>query len=308
VEAYAHLPFVRLDSAKEVPLGQGALVALAFEEWSEIDSEFPFAERAFARVSPVFYRRHFAEDDGPSDEIVEDFDKSVSLVYRTLLLATMARLPSPAMSIRYFSTPRSTLRHVGPFGREYVLYAENPLVVLDDTQTTFVGRTLALLDRAAGALATGELAGAVSTVERTARSELSRLNAFVHGMIALDELLMPETRVDLTQTFARRLAALVTLEADSLVEAEEVYERLYKVRSKALHGESYDDVIAEAGAEEDTFLGWGLTMLPVAVVCATAYCAATGETLASLRRELDAVWHEPGRLAEFHRRYVELLP
>ena len=54
IGAFAHLPYVAIEPTA-APLAEGELVHLTFEEWSLLDRNFPYADRAYERSRPLFF-------------------------------------------------------------------------------------------------------------------------------------------------------------------------------------------------------------------------------------------------------------
>jgi hypothetical protein len=301
VEMFAHLPLVRLGDSAAASVADGELAAPDFDAWRELDDEFPWADRHYDSTQPVFYAERLDDaENADVEEIAARLDRQVDGVYRALLLATAVRLPSPRFSIRYLSYPERGACHrvVGPFDREYVLYRPDPLVVVDDALLGRVRATLALLLSAARLTEDSELGGALAALERTARPEFPHLNAFVHSMIALEELLMPDVRQQLTATFARRGGALLASGGEDYDDTVGWFRHLYHVRSAALHGEPVED--------DPQLFAAGRAVLAYAICHALAYCTATGRGLDALRDELESV--RADTVIAFREGYAHLVP
>jgi hypothetical protein len=297
VQASAHLPYVAIE-ATTAPLAGGRLVHLGFEEWKHLDNNFPFAERAYERSRPLFFQIDL--DVGADGSLPDAIEKMVELtrrVYEAVVLVTAARVPSPVLSVAYHVDPASGafMTTVGPFGREVLLYAGDERLVLDERELDGVRAWVPFLVEHGDVADLDEIAAGFATLERTSRPELTPLSSLAHEVGALEALLMPEARTQLTATFARRAAALLAQSDDELGPLQTRARRWYRARSEVLHGGGLGAAIDDAGVDEDELLfearGGLVTALGVAL---GKLVARPGVGLEQLRGELDAAWEAHG--------------
>ena len=311
MECTAHLPGLLLPTGSSIAVGDGELTTLSFDAWQALESEFAFAERHFERSRPVFFRLSVSVEPHESDdwleEIVGSFGRVRTVVHRALLLATAEPLPEPALSATYISRGPAVWRLIGPYGREHILYAAGRGAELDAEGRERLRPAHAILAAEAALPRDGALEAAFGTLERTTRPEFTALNRFVHEIIALEQLLMPDERTKLTETFARRVAVQTVGEHDQLDEAVDLARLLYRARSELVHGGELDRVLERWDDGLDQLLALGRWVLcevlgRVAVWRATAPAGAS-LSLASLRSELDDAARAPGRWEALSRRW-----
>jgi hypothetical protein len=300
VRASAHVPYVAIES-RAAPLAQGELVHLSFDEWKLLDGSFPFADRAYERSRPLFIRvdLDFGTDDSLRDA-VETMEEVTRRVHEAIMLVTAARTPSPNLSIAYHVDVASGIfaTRVGPFGREVLLYPGDWRLVLDREELDRVRTWAAFLDEHRELAELPELAAGLATLERTSRPELTRLSSLVHEIGALEALVMPEARTQLTATFARRVAALLAQSKADLRPIHKWARRWYQARSEVLHGGGLEAAIADVGLDENEFLFEARRGLVAGLGAALWKLSDRPEAgLEQLRTELDAAWAADGALA-----------
>jgi len=297
VRAFAHLPYLAIDSTT-VPLAGGSLVHLGFEEWKDLDNNFPFADRAYERSRPLFFQVDL--DVGEEGSLFDAIDEMATLthrVYEAVVLVSAARVPAPALSVAYHVELASGdfMTTVGPFGREVLLYAGDERLVLDERELDGVLACVPFLVEHADVADLDVIAAGFATLERTSRPELTPLSALAHEVGALEALLMPEARKQLTATFARRAAALLAQSDDELRPLQTRARRWYRARSEVLHGGGLEASIDDADVDEDEFLFEARGGLVTALGVVLAKLAARpGVGLEQLRGELDAAWEAHG--------------
>jgi hypothetical protein len=318
---YAHLPYVRLEQPGEPALGPGRLVSLDFATWNRLDDSYPYAEWAFGRSRPLFYARELVAEGvlAPStpegqvavimdpdlggqleERLFVPFDQEAAMVHQSLLLATRARLPSPRLSVRYVERLGQVVRHVGPFDREAIVYAENASYPLDGEEVGRAEQAHRLLTATDLVRAIPVVKAGLSTLEWAGRPEVSPLNDFLHCVIALEALLMADVTRGLTETFARRGAALLANDREGLDETHRLLKTVYAVRSEALHGRDYVAAIARSGQPGETFLMLGRMLLGHALMRTLAILRDREQDpspIRTLRRDLEAGWDDDEVLA-----------
>jgi hypothetical protein len=311
VECTAHLPGLLLPTGGSIVVGDGELTELSFDAWQALESEFGYAARRFERSRPAFFRLSVSdgpvESDFSLEEIAGAFGRVRTVVHRALLLATASPLPEPALSATYITRGPAVWRLIGPYGREHILYAARPGVELDAEGLRRLRPAHAILAAEAALPREGALEAAFGTLERTTRPEFTALNRFIHEMIALEQLLMPDERTLLTETFARRVAVQTVAEHDQLEEAVEIARLLYRARSELVHGGDLDRVLERWDDDLDQLLGLGRWVVcevlgRVAAWRATAPAGAS-RTFACLRAELDDAARAPDRWEALSRRW-----
>ena len=296
-DCYAHVPQLTDDGWTRAGFGAGELVHLNFDEWYRLDGTFAFAEWKYERNRPVFYHQVLDVPAWAELSIERDllprFWPAVTLVHQALMLATGELIPSPAFSMSYFRHPtEGTAQNAGAFARETIVSRHEPTTVLDEGRLATAADDHALLASAPAALAVPEVAAALTALERTARPEFRPLNAFVHSVIALEALAMSDVRTDLTRTFSRRLAVLLAVDHGTVEAAAAEFQAFYRARSRVLHGEDLDPIVAASGYEPLEFLLVGRACLCQAVVELVRLLRdrTVGNDLVAIRGSLDRAW------------------
>jgi hypothetical protein len=298
VYAYAHIPYVDI-TPEEASMGDGKLVHLPFEFWAHLDKGFTRANLHYERSRPLFYCEVFDRSDGPDepqfDPVREMFEEAVHSLYRAVLLALATRLPPPALSVAYYYD-RTTGQHIstlGPFEREALLYRPGERLRLDE-RLEHIRTNLRFLVDHPRVLELPELVATFGALERTSLPEFSALTSFVHEVIALESLLIPDVRSQLTANFARRAAIFL---ADDPTEIQKLHEEArgwYRARSEALHGGDYHALVNRvSGGDEDAFFWRVRTALVTTLARTLTFVAAHNAEPASLielRHQLDAAW------------------
>jgi hypothetical protein len=311
VECTAHLPGLLVPGGGPIALGDGELTELTFDEWSALETEFDYAARHFERSRPAFFRQSMpmgpTEGDDPLGRVAAAFGRVRTLVHRALLLATTWPLPEPALSSTYFSHGPVARLQIGPYGREHILYAREGRVELDADDLERLRVAHALLSAEAALPRDGALEAAFGALERTTRPEFTRFNRFMHEMIVLEQLLLPEQRKQLAETFARRAAVLLVSEPAQLPEAEDVGRRLYTTRSQLVHGKDVETALEGGPFDLDQLLRIGRWVLCEVLGRVAAWRATAPEgdslELAVLRAEIDDARREPDTWQTLSRRW-----
>ena len=294
VQAFAHLPYVAIETTA-APMAQGELVHLDFDQWNALDGNFPFADRAYERSRPLFFQvdLDFGEAEASLDDAIEAMAGLTRRIYEAIVLITAARLPSPALSITYHvdSASGASATSIGPFEREVLLYAGDSRLVLDEEYLDRVRSYVAFVVEHPDLVELPEIAVGLATLERTSRPELTPLSSLAHEVAALEALLMPDVRTQLTATFARRAAALLAESYEELQPLHKRARRWYRARSEVLHGGDVAPAIADAGLEEEEFLFDVRRGLVSALGAALGQLASRpGFGLEELRAALEASW------------------
>jgi hypothetical protein len=294
VQAFAHLPYVAVE-AERTPIAEGELVRLDFAAWRELDSNFPFADRAYERSRPTFF--HVDLDYGDEPASLEDAIAAMSSLtrrlYTALVLVTSERLPTPALSVAYHRDAQTgaSATTIGPFEREVLLYAGDQRLELGGDELGRVASAVAFLTEHDGLLEVPEVAAALATLERTARPEVTPLSGLVLEVGGLEALLLPEARTHLTATFARRVSALLAPAEEELRPFHKRARGWYQARSEAVHGGGVERLAAKAGLEPDVFLFEVRSGLVASLGASLGRLAEQPDGgLERLREELDSRW------------------
>jgi hypothetical protein len=315
VECTVHLPGLQLRAGSRIAIGDGELTELSFDAWHALESEFGYAAGSYERARPVFLRVSLDVPSVEPDDWLAALAAAVERVrahaYRALLLATARPLPEPRLSATYISLRSTVWRLIGPYGREQILYGAEPRVELDDDDLRRLQVAHAILAAESSLPREGALEAALNTLERTTRPDFTYINRYMHEMITLEQLLLPDKRSDLTRTFARRTAALVISAHDQFDEAVEIGQLLYSARSELVHGGDLGLALEGSSFDLGELFGLGRWVLcevlgRVVVWRATAPAGAS-LALANLRDELDGAGSAPDRWETLSRRW-ELIP
>jgi hypothetical protein len=282
-DCLAHVPGLAMSGEAAAQVAGGELCLLPFDEWQAMESEFSFADRHYEGSRPVFYRREVLAADQ------EEFAEIVARLHRALLLATAGWAPEPRLSAMYFRSPGGGVqRMIGPYGRELIVYAP-------ERRDEVTGELLARLEHHGALLSAdaerppdGNLEAALQTLERTTRPEFGPLNRFMHEMIALEQLMLPEVRHQLTDTFARRIAAVVDDPNTANMDGGRL---LYQMRSELIHGHDIEEQLAQRGLEPDQLLWFARLTLTAVIHSILLWRSAAADDeqadLARLRAALD---------------------
>jgi hypothetical protein len=294
VQAFAHLPFVGIEAAP-TPIAEGELVRLGFDEWSALDTNFPFADRAYERSQPLFFQVDidFGDEESSLDEAVEVMARLTGRLHDAIVLVTAARIPAPALSVTYHRDAETgaSATTIGPFEREVLLYGGEERLELDDEELDRIRAAAAFLAANDELVSVPEIAAGLAALERTARPEVTPLSSLVLEVGALEALLMPEARTHLTATFARRAAALLADEDDELRPLHKRARRWYQARSEVLHGGELGRATAGVDLAPDEFRFDVRRGLVSALGAALEWLAAEPDReLTQLRGALDARW------------------
>lgn len=254
---FAHLPGVSLEAGGPVPLGRGEICHLSFEEWRQLDDEFPFNDRQYENSRPVFYK---VRGDLPADpsESYRTVKPWIDQLYYSFLLAEGAPLiPNPAFSVTYIQVEHpgvagagpSSFRHIGGFEREWIVFGSKLSYPFTKDDLDEIQRVHRLLEAVTRNGRLQDVEAGLHTLELTARPEfwwddagrLNHVNGFVHCMTALEEILLPEGEGarpgTLTETFGRHAAVLTSRSWDQIDQGAREFSDLYRLRSRLIHGQ-----------------------------------------------------------------------
>lgn len=219
----------------------------------------------------------------------------VDQVWKALLLAAPATvLPIPRHSVTfavptgdkpaYFHIPKSMIgeliRIQGDADNEYLFMHETAVPAVS-IQTIEHARSLVPVVRAIAEIP--PLNAALEVLASTTVPSLSPTEQLTLSVAALEELLLPDVRTQLTATFSRRLAALTGTDEAQRKAISRMGRLLYKSRSALVHGEKikgHDDRIQTVN------LAYGQQAL-AAVITAYAHQFAAGNSLKTIRQQLD---------------------
>lgn len=253
---FAHLPGVFLEDEEPFPVGQGKVRCLSFDEWRQLDDEFPNNDRQFERSRPVFYTFQ-AELPADQDESYRTVKPWIDQLYRSFLLAPGAPLlPNPAFSVTYIQVDPETdaigsfvIRHIGAFEREWIVFGGKINYRFTNEDLAEIRRAYHILEAVTQTGAHGEAEAGLHMLELTARPEfwwdpgggMNRINGFVHCLAAVEEILLPEGEDGkpgvLTETFGRHAAVLTSASRDQFEAGVENFSNLYRLRSRLVHGQ-----------------------------------------------------------------------
>lgn len=257
VQAFAHLPYLAVETER-TPIAEGELVRLDFDEWRQLDSSFPFADRAYEESQPTFFQvdLDYGDEPGSLEDAVETMAALTHRLYTAIVLVTAERVPSPALSVAYHQDAQTgaSATTIGPFEREVLLYPPDQRLDLNGDELARVASAAAFLTEHDDLLVVPEVAAALATLERTARPEVTPLSGLVLEVGALEALLLPDVTTHLTATFARRVSALLASGEDELRPLHKRARGWYQARSEAVHGGGVERLAAKAGLEPDVFL------------------------------------------------------
>lgn len=283
-DAYVHLPGAVLERRGGLSAGPWKLVHLSFEDWTALDDAFNDRRRDYERSAPVFLAGTVEGVD--VDDALERLSDSLEPLYLALLLDQQTPLlPQPQLSVTYLGWQdqgvgaRAWARLIGPFEREWLVFGGPLRVPLDDVSEAATGRRYELLRGRDPSRSFAGVEGALEVLSRTARPEfwwdqgaLSRVSGFIHCMAALENILLPPPedapeRMELTATFGRNAALLLTPPGDDHGELSARAADLYRLRSRLIHGRAG---LADLGEEEWQRLGLGRVLLRHVVLRALA--------------------------------------
>lgn len=258
----AHVPMVVLPKeTSAIPLAEGTLRAIPYDDWYSYDGNFPFAQSQYESTAPVF----LVLDRPPStsdafDALVDASINELSGLHQALLIATGRRLIPPSLSMMYFlwdndadlaehGVSGSVTRYVGPCNRELIIFGNQ----LDRVLLTPV--LIRLIHELEALLATphAPLNGLIDALVRTGRHSYSSLNESLHLIAGLETLLVRRGE-PLTATFARRFSVISGSDDAQMNESDG--RLLYQIRSDLMHGREIEP--SEASEE---FLEWDIRLL-----------------------------------------------
>lgn len=305
-----HLPGVRLaDASSEVELAQGRLRQIAFDEWHQLDSWFPFRARDYGRTAPVFLEIPLTNDpdDLASGETAAAFQNGTdaasatrAIIYRCLLLMSGEAIPNPDLSMSYFSWGTAdgspVFRRVGAANRELIVFgSEMGAISVKPSAASAIDELEPLMR-----VADGPVDGVVQAIVRTARPEFGVLNQVLHLVAALEHLLVRRGE-PLTETFARRFSVLASVQSarDWYDEARAAYD----LRSDLIHGRPSAPT---ERLHSDEFLIKYLRVLTCQITIRMVHLLEGPHDLEKLLQELDLAFHEPARREQLARRWGDI--
>lgn len=319
VNYYSHIPMIR--SAEETrPLGPGYLWRLPFAAWNaQMGGAFEDHQEAYEKTAPVFFYIEGEVDwpflvPGQLDEqtnlelkiptqalngeleqlefgFLTQFLKTFGWAAQAALTLTAPAAapgsPSYSMTIcvpddHYFQVGENSAvlaRIQGDADHEWLLLPEASGPPLP---TSAVDHASSLWDFVGLAGQNETLAGAINALLLCAEPTLMPRDQLVIATIALEALLLPEIRTRLKETFAKRLATLLSATHDASA-IDWIARVIYDARSSALHGFQPKDL---ATAEALT-RSCGAQQLLAASILALGPSILAGVPLSELRAQLD---------------------
>lgn len=248
-----HVPLVRLEQP-ELPLDDGVLRRLSFEEWHAVDDSFPYSKRHYDQTEPVFLEVRYPEAAvGDESDLLSAFQagldpacRALRRLYEALLLCTTARLPTPDLSTTYLVDDRAaettgvvTARsRVGPCNTELIVFGgQLSGATLDERNVVEVLQMRSRLETQRS-----KVEPLVESLVRTTRPGFGVTNEAFHLVAGLEALLVEKGEPP-GETFARRYAVLVAEEDPR--RWTEFGRALYRLRSQLVHGRELDTEQAE---------------------------------------------------------------
>jgi hypothetical protein len=124
-----------------------------------------------------------------------------------------------------------------------------------------------------------DLHAALTALRATGLPMLGRQDRMTIAVQAIESLLLPEVRTNLTRTFSRRAAALLANDVESAHRIEALARELYALRSESVHGSElrHNDAFDNALAEQ----------MLAAAIQALGRLVARGQTTDEVRAQLD---------------------
>jgi hypothetical protein len=294
----AHLPGYRLRTGSSVGFGPGRLVHLTWEQWQRIDSDYPFQERRYDSVRPLFLR---VEDAGEQD--LDGFlTATASLVHHALSMRNPRtdRTPGPRMSVGYHDLGTARTRLVGPLEREALVMGHGAPTDLEPLGSADLEAAGFLLDLLSGVEGFGAMPLLLDVMESTARPDITGPTAFVVCIAALEFALLAGERADLRETFARRLATLCASDARERSLVQTYAANLYRLRNDVVHGKVRDTTLELLSLPSTAYIGAQLGRDLVRPVIIRLACAVrAGVDLADLPDRLDDASRSEGEWERF---------
>ena len=325
VKFFAHLPGVLLSDSEEAIIGPGKLIALPFDAWTMLDPSFKWNERQYGESKPVFYSEvvNYQEDQSPNFEpdegyinlIINDVKGLVSHFHLALLLAPFSPiLPLPHLSAMYLvfeGKIEEVVRVIGSMEREWIIFGSKIRYSFTNDDIAAIQRAYIILeDLDLDKTFSGVEAGLDALIMTTFPEvwwdnfELNQIYDFVHCMTALENLLLPPRdqapkAMKLTPTFGKHAAVIMGTSPHDLSHQSEQYAKLYRLRSKLIHGEIG---ILDLQAQEWEQLKLGRFLLRTVILRAILLQQFLTEE-SSLSALLEQALHD----ADFHQQLLHLL-
>jgi hypothetical protein len=252
VRWFAHLPGVSLGPLTELPVRDGRLVHLTFDEWQVLDGEFD-NERAYGRARPLFYAGSGDLDaESRPEKIIPEI---VRRFHDAVMLALPDRIvPAPELSITYMQVPIShdlvqmgVMRRIGAAERDWIVFGSP---VREEISPGEVARVTAVQQRLEGYEEKPNAASVdrvLSVLRMTMQPEfwwspgaIDRLNDFIHCMAAMEDYLLPEEGVPagaITQRLGQHASALLAESFQGRQQMADYVSELYRLRTRLIHGE-----------------------------------------------------------------------
>ena len=306
-----HLPLLRIED-ELLPFAGARLYRAPFEKYNEITTGAFSDHRArYEATEPVFLsftwqipeegleRRidevhGLAEIKAPSSRTTGlhaiDFvhQQVVTPAWSALLLASpAAALPPPRWSQTFISIDggftlniagRATVgaRVQGEADHEYLFMPDAPS---ERIPAATIARAAELVDAVRKWEEVPDLHAALTALRATGLPMLGRQDRMTIAVQALESLLLPEVRTNLTRTFSRRAAALLASDAESAQRIAALARELYVLRSESVHGSALrqNDAFDNALAEQ----------MLAAAIQALGTLVARGQTTDEVRAQLD---------------------
>lgn len=259
VTLFAHLPGVSLESSQTIPIGLGEIGMLPFDQWQQLDQDFPFNDRQYGESRPVFYKCR-ASLSCDQDKVFHQVGGWIDLLYRAFLLApNVPLLPNPRFSAHYIiiespSDPvaqRETYSVIGAFEKEWIVFGNKIRYSFSNDDLPEIKHIYHLLEATSHERTFDTVGAGLNALELTARPEfwwdeggrLNRINGFIHCMVALENILLSGNTEStkpgtLTKAFGQHAAILVSPSRNELGIWAERFSGLYKLRSRLIHGQA----------------------------------------------------------------------
>lgn len=268
IQVTAHLPAVLASPKLPMRCGEWSIRLVTFEQWQELDGTYADCSIEFGDAKPVFAQTAFVSDADIHTAIIGDVSRRVDLLHWALLLTLPIPLPSPHQSCWYARyDDGSTAVHVGPMGRAWIIYGNyqpryDAFKLIEKDQ---LNRAWDLIQTTAPHHGEDGVTEGMTALSLTASpgfsvgdSFSSRVNEFVHCVIALERLLLPAKEnapagMKLTPTFGHHLALCLQPESADCTQAADELGQLYNLRSRLIHGELGHNL----NEEENQYLALG---------------------------------------------------
>lgn len=261
VECYAHIPGLFLDPGAAIPLRDGTVRPLSFEEWLTVeDPAMVFSESRYTSVSPVFLTSAVGIDEAVGEiSVGELHDRMLEAARRVsyaLLLTQWVWLPDPERSVAYLrDQTESWVRFFGANERELLLVPNPPHVTLPADEVPAFVTVCDNLSAANVGAATLELLRLIDIIRLAGQPGCALIDLVIYFVAAQEDILNRRGDRPLGATFARRLSAFFASAFDRLDDWQDAFRLMYSARSDALHGKDPAAALdALAGRFSDTRL------------------------------------------------------